>query len=87
MNSPPDADGSRCPRAEPGPGVVLVCQSCDHAWEPSFADLSGGPVMCTQCGGWTTIAELAEPDPTTSRPQHTGSAPPPARWQHTKPPP
>jgi hypothetical protein len=77
MNSPLDVDGSRCPRAEPGPGVVLFCQSCDHAWEPSFADLGGGPVMCTQCGGWTTIAELAEP--TTSRPQHTGSAPPPAR--------
>lgn len=76
MNSPPDAEGSRCPRAEPGPGVVLVCESCDHVWEPSVTDLGGGPVPCTQCAGWTTIAELAEPHPATSRPQRTGSAAP-----------
>lgn len=59
MNSPRDANDSPCPRAEPGPGVVLICESCDHVWEPSSAELDGAPVTCTQCGGWTTIAELA----------------------------
>ncbi len=57
MNSPRQADDSRCPPAEPG--VVLVCESCDHVWEPLVAELGDGPVTCTRCGGWTTIAELA----------------------------
>ncbi|MGH3822435.1 MAG: hypothetical protein ACRDRA_06295 [Pseudonocardiaceae bacterium] len=59
------------PHTEPGqgPGVVLVCETCDHTWEPSLAD--AGPVPCTHCDGWTMISELAEPDPATSRPPHT----------------
>jgi hypothetical protein len=59
MTTPPDRDGSRSPRVEPVPGVVLVCESCDHIWEPSPDELGAGPMPCTQCEGWTTIAELA----------------------------
>lgn len=33
------------------PGVVLVCANCDHIWEPSFAELGGGPVTCTKARG------------------------------------
>jgi hypothetical protein len=48
-------------RTRRDPSVVpwVDCESCDHVWEPSLADLGVGPVMCAQCGGWTTIAELA----------------------------
>jgi len=73
MNSPRDADDSRSPRAEPGPGVVRICESCDHIWEPSLAELGGGPVMCTQCQGWTMIAELATTDEETSLPENPAS--------------
>ena len=69
MNTPPDRDGSRSPRVEPAPGVVLVCESCDHIWEPSPDELGAGPVPCTQCEGWTTIAELA-----TTAEETTGTA-------------
>ena len=58
MSTPPDRDGSRLPRVEPAPGVVLVCETCDHTWEPSPAELGAGPVPCTQCEGWTIIAEI-----------------------------
>ncbi|MGH3608048.1 MAG: hypothetical protein ACRDRD_08175, partial [Pseudonocardiaceae bacterium] len=70
---------SRDPHTEPErvPGVVLVCQSCDHTWEPSLADLAVGPVPCTHCDGWTMIGEIAEPDPGTSRPQYTSLQPRP----------
>ncbi len=66
MNSP--QRGSPDPRTGPArePGVVWVCQSCDHTWEPSPADLAGEPPPCPHCDGWTAIGELAEPD---SRPQ------------------
>ena len=59
MSNPRNGDGFRSPRGELAPGVVLVCETCDHVWEPSPAELGAGPVTCTQCGGWTTIAELA----------------------------
>lgn len=59
MTTPPDRDGSRSPRVEPAPSVVLVYENCDHIWEPSPDELDAGPVPCTQCEGWTTIAELA----------------------------
>lgn len=62
MSSSRDTDDSCRPHAGPGPGVVLVCENCDHVWEPSVAELGGGPVTCTECGGWTTIAELATTD-------------------------
>ncbi|MGH3936187.1 MAG: hypothetical protein ACRDS1_14620 [Pseudonocardiaceae bacterium] len=74
MSSPREVDGSRFPRA--GPGVVLVCESCDHVWEPSLADLDTRPVTCTRCGGWTMIAELAEPTTTTATPQHPATTQP-----------
>jgi len=61
------------PGPEHRPGVILVCQSCDHTWEPSLADLAAGPVPCTHCDGWTMIGEIVEPDPAaTSRPQRGG---------------
>ena len=55
------------PPAEPEwePGVVLVCQTCDHTWEPTLADLGAGSVPCTHCDGSTMIGEIAEPDPAT----------------------
>lgn len=56
MTSPHDR--SQDPHA--GPGVVLVRESCDHVWEPSLAERAERPVPCTQCGGWTMTAELAE---------------------------
>lgn len=60
MSTPPDA--SRSPNVAPStPGVVLVCETCDHIWEPSPAEFGTGPVLCTQCGGWTVIGELATP--------------------------
>ena len=61
MTNPRDGDGSPAQRLEPAPSVVLVCETCDHVWEPSPAELGAGPVMCTQCDGWTTIAELHHP--------------------------
>lgn len=67
MSTPPDRDGSRSPRVEPVPGVVLVCGSCDHIWEPSPAELDAGPVPCIRCGGWTVIGELATPARTENR--------------------
>ena len=65
MSSPPE--GFHGPRVEPkrGPGVVLVCQTCDHTWEPTPADLGAGPVPCTHCDGLTMIGDIAEPDPAT----------------------
>lgn len=57
MTSP--HDGSQ-DDARHEPGVVLVCESCDHVWEPSRAERAEQPVPCTQCGGWTMTAELAE---------------------------
>ncbi|MGH3527965.1 MAG: hypothetical protein ACRDRF_03800 [Pseudonocardiaceae bacterium] len=71
MSSPPEDSPDPHAAPERGPGVVLVCQSCDHTWEPSLADLAAGTVPCTHCDGWTMIGELAEPDPATSRPQRT----------------
>lgn len=59
MTNPPDNDGSHASHVEPLPGVVLVCEGCDHVWELSPAELGVGPVLCTQCDGWTMIAELA----------------------------
>ncbi|MGH3782258.1 MAG: hypothetical protein ACRDRO_16990 [Pseudonocardiaceae bacterium] len=71
MTNPPKGSRDPHPGPERRPGVVLVCQSCDHTWEPSLADLAAGSVPCTYCDGWTMIGELAEPNPATSRPQRT----------------
>ncbi len=54
--------------AEPAVGrrVVLVCQSCQDAWEPDLtepANLDGAQTGCRRCGGWTWLGEVTEPDP------------------------
>jgi hypothetical protein len=47
--------------------VVMICQDCDHAWEP--ADSEGLRVLldngCPSCSGWAWAGELA-PSPTAS---------------------
>jgi Zn finger protein HypA/HybF involved in hydrogenase expression len=43
------------------PRVVLACSSCEHVYEPTEADFDGAETGCPLCGGWTFIAELAEP--------------------------
>ena len=43
---------------------VLICHSCEHAWEPDLADpaeLTG--TGCPWCGGWTWLGEITEPNP------------------------
>jgi len=48
--------------AEPdtAPGTVLICTSCQDAWEPDLSDPLGH-TGCRTCGGWTWIGHLAEP--------------------------
>lgn len=42
-------------------GVVLACVSCQEAWELTVDDFESGATGCPHCGGWTMIAQLAEP--------------------------
>lgn len=51
--------GSRAPGD--GAGLVLVCTSCEHVWEPDPPDPLDGrwETGCLVCGGWTWIGELA----------------------------
>lgn len=42
-------------------GVVLACDTCQHTWEPDPDDFDTGQTGCPRCGGWTWLAELAEP--------------------------
>lgn len=37
-------------------------------WEPTGEDRVGVPLACNECGGWTMIAELAEPTLDTTGP-------------------
>jgi hypothetical protein len=62
MTRSKDVDGPRSPRVEPGVGVVLVCEDCDHIWEPSSAELGAEPLPCPQCEGPTMIGELVTPE-------------------------
>lgn len=41
--------------------VVLACTVCEHVCEPDLDTFDGGETGCPCCGGWTFIAELAEP--------------------------
>lgn len=41
--------------------VVLACTTCEHVYEPDLDTWDGGETGCPRCGGWTFIAELAEP--------------------------
>jgi hypothetical protein len=66
MSSPPERSPDPAAELERGPGVVLICRSCDHTWEPSLTDLGAEPVPCTHCDGLTMIGEIAESDPATS---------------------
>jgi ssDNA-binding Zn-finger/Zn-ribbon topoisomerase 1 len=44
------------------PWAVLACSTCQATWEPSLDDVARGNTGCPQCGGWTWIAQLAEPE-------------------------
>lgn len=55
MSSPQDST-----QDDAGPGVVLVCESCDHVWEPSRAERAERSVPRIQCAGPTMTAELVE---------------------------
>ncbi len=51
------------------PGVqtryLLICHSCEHAWEPDLTDpgeLDGSETGCPRCGGWTWLGEITEPE-------------------------
>ncbi len=60
----------RRPTSSPAPELVavrfvLVCYSCQDAWEPDLdhldpAELAGAG--CRRCGGWTWLGEIAEAD-------------------------
>ena len=57
------------PLAEPvaAPRVVLICQSCQDAWEPDLTEpvvLDAVQTGCRRCGGWTWMGEVSEPDHT-----------------------
>jgi Zn finger protein HypA/HybF involved in hydrogenase expression len=52
--------------------VVLACTTCQTTWEPDLIDVAAGNTGCPTCGGWTWIAQLAEPDRVTS----SGHGPP-----------
>lgn len=54
-------DGPRSPRTEPSPAVVLVCEDCDHTWEPSPTELGAGALPRPQCEGPTMTGELIIP--------------------------
>ena len=53
---------------QPGPAavrLVLICHSCQDAWEPDLSDpalLSTGETGCRRCGGWTWLGEITEPE-------------------------
>lgn len=55
MTVPPD------PRRPPG--VVLVCGTCPHVWEPTDEEWATGRTTCPECGGWVMTAALDEPRP------------------------
>ncbi len=45
------------------PRLVVICHSCQDAWEPDVtepADLAGNETGCRRCGGWTWLGEIAE---------------------------
>jgi hypothetical protein len=44
------------------PSVIIACTACQNAWEPEPADWETGNTGCPDCGGWTFIASLAEPE-------------------------
>ena len=57
------------PAGAPVPRVtalrLLICHSCQDAWEPDLSDpasLSAGVTSCRRCGGWMWLAEITEPD-------------------------
>jgi len=48
------------PIEQPG-RVVLGCTGCEHVYEPDLDAWVRADTGCPRCGGWTFIAELAEP--------------------------
>ncbi len=46
------------------PRLVVICHTCQDAWEPDLTDpaeLDGGGIGCRRCGGWTWLGEIVEP--------------------------
>jgi len=66
--NPAGAPVPRVTALRPGPvavRLVLICHSCQDAWEPDLSDpasLSAGVTGCRRCGGWMWLAEITEPD-------------------------
>jgi hypothetical protein len=57
---PSGGDGIRVgavPR--PVPVLQLACTACQLVYEPDVADFGTGNTGCSQCGGWTWIAQLS----------------------------
>jgi len=51
------------PVGDPPPVLVLSCTAC----EPSLRDVATGRLGCSNCGGWTFLAELTVPPNTGAR--------------------
>ena len=49
-------------RAPARSAVVLTCMTCQHTYEPDRDDWRHADTSCPGCGGWTTTADLAEPE-------------------------
>jgi len=49
------------PVGDPPPVLVLSCTACEHAYEASLHDVATGRLGCSNCGGWTFLAELTVP--------------------------
>ncbi len=48
-----------------GPRMVLICHSCQDAWEldpTEPTELPSSQTGCPRCGGWTWLGEITEPD-------------------------
>ena len=49
------------PVGDPPPVLVLSCTACEHAYEASLHDVASHRLGCSNCGGWTFLAELTVP--------------------------
>jgi len=49
------------PAGDPPPVLVLSGTACEHAYEASLYDVATDRLGCSNCGGWTFLAELTVP--------------------------
>ena len=52
------------------PVIWLACTSCQLVYQPDPSAFESGATGCPRCGGWTWIAQLGSPDPTTPEKGH-----------------